>query len=42
VTLRIDADVLMWLQSSGKGYQTRVNKLLRNEMMKAGNIKKRA
>jgi uncharacterized protein (DUF4415 family) len=29
VTLRIDADVLAWLQSYGEGYQTRINLYLR-------------
>jgi len=32
VTLRIDADVLEWLRSTGKGWQTRVNTLLRAYM----------
>lgn len=34
VTLRLDADVLAWLKSSGEGYQTRVNKYLRQLMTK--------
>jgi uncharacterized protein (DUF4415 family) len=33
LTLRVDADVLAWLKSQGKGYQTRINKILRNAMM---------
>ena len=32
VTLRLDADVLIWFKSQGKGYQTRINKLLRSYM----------
>ncbi len=32
VTLRIDDDVLEWFKSQGKGYQTRINKLLRQYM----------
>lgn len=32
VTLRLDADVLDWLKQGGKGYQTRVNKILRAVM----------
>ena len=32
VTLRLDADVLTWFKSQGQGYQTRINKLLRNYM----------
>ena len=30
VTLRLDADVLSWFQSGGKGYQTRINAVLRS------------
>jgi uncharacterized protein (DUF4415 family) len=33
ITARIDADVLAWLKSFGKGYQTRINELLRKEML---------
>lgn len=29
VTLRLDADVLEWYKAQGKGYQTRINALLR-------------
>ncbi len=32
VTLRIDADVLEWFKSRGKGYQSRINALLRAYM----------
>lgn len=32
VTVRIDADVLAWLQQQGKGYQTRINQILREAM----------
>ena len=32
LTIRIDADVLAWLRSQGKGYQTRINQLLRAAM----------
>lgn len=35
VTVRIDADVLEWLKSSGKGYQTRLNEILRHEMLES-------
>lgn len=34
ITVRLDADVLDWLKSSGKGYQTRLNDILRHEMQK--------
>ena len=29
VTLRLDTDVLDWFKSTGKGYQTRINAILR-------------
>ncbi len=32
VTLRLDSDVLQWFKSQGKGYQTRMNLLLRAYM----------
>jgi uncharacterized protein (DUF4415 family) len=32
VTIRVDADVLAWLKGQGRGYQTRINKLLREAM----------
>lgn len=35
-TVRIDADVLRWLKSDGKGYQTRINAILRNAMQQHG------
>ena len=33
--LRIDSDVLMWLRGQGKGYQSRINFILRREMLSA-------
>jgi uncharacterized protein (DUF4415 family) len=35
VTLRLDADILAWLKSQGKGYQSRINAILRREMLLA-------
>jgi uncharacterized protein (DUF4415 family) len=32
VTIRLDTDVVEWLKSHGRGYQTRVNHLLRHAM----------
>ena len=32
ITARLDADVLHWLKSKGKGYQTRMNAILREAM----------
>ena len=34
VSLRLDADVLAWLKKDGQGYQTRVNRMLRERMLK--------
>jgi uncharacterized protein (DUF4415 family) len=33
-TVRLDADVLAWLKDQGKGYQTRINAILRAAMLK--------
>lgn len=33
-TIRVDADVLHWLKSKGRGYQTRINAILREAMMR--------
>jgi uncharacterized protein (DUF4415 family) len=33
-TVRIDSDVLHWLKSKGRGYQTRLNAILREAMKK--------
>ena len=33
VTVRLDADVIAWLRLQGKGYQTRLNNLLRAAML---------
>ncbi len=32
-TVRIDVDVLAWLRSKGKGYQTKINAILREAMI---------
>jgi uncharacterized protein (DUF4415 family) len=34
-SVRIDADVLTWLKSQGKGYQTRMNTILREAMIRS-------
>jgi uncharacterized protein (DUF4415 family) len=36
LTIRVDADVLAWLKAQGKGYQTRINSLLREAMESHG------
>jgi len=33
VNVRLDADVIEWLQEEGKGYQTRMNAILREAML---------
>jgi uncharacterized protein (DUF4415 family) len=33
VSLRLDTDVVAWLKRPGKGYQTRANHLLRQQML---------
>lgn len=40
ISLRIDHDLLEWLKSAGPGYQTRLNKILREIMdfSKRGNV----
>lgn len=35
ITARLDADVLDWLKGQGKGYQSRINAILRREMLHA-------
>jgi uncharacterized protein (DUF4415 family) len=32
LTIRLDSDVLDWLKARGKGYQTRINRILRTAM----------
>jgi uncharacterized protein (DUF4415 family) len=34
ITLRLDADVIAWLRTQGKGYQTKANALLREIMVR--------
>ncbi|TXJ08625.1 MAG: toxin-antitoxin system, antitoxin component [Acinetobacter sp.] len=33
LTVRVDADVVAWLKEQGKGYQSRLNKILRQAML---------
>ncbi len=33
VTLRLDADVIAWFKAQGRGYQTRINRSLRQVML---------
>ncbi len=33
-TVRVDSDVLLWLKGQGKGYQTRINAILRKAMLR--------
>jgi hypothetical protein len=32
LTIRLDADALAWLKANGRGYQTRINRILRSAM----------
>lgn len=34
LTVRLDADVVAWLRRQGRGYQTRLNRLLREAMLR--------
>ncbi len=34
ITVRLDADVLAWLRSMGRGYQTKLNDILRQAMLR--------
>ena len=38
LTVRLDSDVVAWLRENGKGYQTRMNQVLREAMI--GDINK--
>jgi len=40
LTVRLDADVVAWLRQQGRGYQTRLNRVLREAMLE--DIKKSA
>lgn len=41
ITVKVDADILAWLKSGGRGYQTRLNAILRHVMLqKAGERRK--
>jgi len=33
-SIRLDSDVLAWFKAQGKDYQTRINKILRDTMLK--------
>ena len=41
VTMRLDSDIIEWLKADGRGYQTKANALLRKEMVRAYEEKKR-
>lgn len=38
-TIRLDADVLSWLRGSGRGYQSKINAILRHEMLSLNKAK---
>lgn len=35
ITLRLDADIIDWLKQEGKGYQSRLNRILRDAMLES-------
>ncbi len=39
ITARLDADVLVWLKTGGKGYQSRMNAILRQAMLNAMSLR---
>ncbi len=39
VSLRLDADVIAWLKKDGDGYQTRANRMLREQMLRAMRVR---
>jgi uncharacterized protein (DUF4415 family) len=41
LTIRLDSDVLKWLKAHGRGYQTRINRILRAAMESQGTEAKR-
>jgi uncharacterized protein (DUF4415 family) len=38
ITIRLDPDILVWFKSLGKGYQTRINAVLRAYMEMSGQV----
>jgi len=42
VTMQLDADVLHWLKQGGRGYQSRLNAILRKEMTSQPSLRKAA
>jgi uncharacterized protein (DUF4415 family) len=42
LTIRLDADVLNWLKANGRGYQTRINHILRAAMESKPPVRSRA
>jgi uncharacterized protein (DUF4415 family) len=38
ITASLDKDVLAWLKADGRGYQTRMNAILRREMLQARSV----
>ncbi len=42
LTIRLDRDVLDWLKANGKGYQTRINRILRAVMESAPSRRSRS
>ena len=41
ITVKLDADIVAWLKSGGKGYQTRLNKFLRQAMISTSTVEQK-
>ena len=42
LTVRLDADVLTWLRSTGRGYQTKLNAIVREAMVREATLQARS
>ncbi len=41
ITIRLDSDIIAWLRRDGPGYQSRANQVLREQMVKSWETKKK-
>ena len=39
ISLRLDADIIAWLRHTGRGYQSRINDMLREQMVQSSRKK---
>ena len=40
LTIRLDHDIVQWLKNDGRGYQTRINAILRSYMNAQSNVRR--